>query len=126
MDKFNKSSLTLDNFGIGASLVCSVHCALTPILILSSVFVGWQIEQLERLESPLFLFASIIGLISISQTFLNQKKSKPVILLFTGIILILTGGFVNTHWVETVLRVGGSLLIVYAHYTNKKVIKEST
>lgn len=125
MDKQSKSSLALDDWGMGASLLCSIHCALTPLLILSSVFVGWQAEQLEKLEAPLFLLAAIIGLISISHTYLNQKNAKPAIFLLTGLILILAGGFTNSFWAEPSLRISGSLLIVYAHYANKKIVRES-
>ncbi len=125
MDKPNKYSPALDDWGIRASLLCSIHCALMPILILSSVMVGWQVEQLERLESPLFLIAAIIGLLSIFQTYFNQKKIRPVLLLMIGLILILTGGIVHTLWLETSLRVSGSLFIVFAHHTNKRVTKQS-
>lgn len=125
MNKPSKNSLALDDWGIGASLLCSIHCALMPILILTSVIVGWQVEQLERLESPLFLLAAAIGLISISQTYFHQRKVRPVLVLITGLILILTGGIVHTMWLETSLRVSGSLFIVFAHHTNKRVAKQS-
>ena len=61
MVKAVKDSVVLDNWGIGVSILCSIHCALMPILIVTSAIVGWQAETLEEIELPLFIAAAIIG-----------------------------------------------------------------
>lgn len=123
MVKFEKNNLALDNWGIGVSIFCSIHCVLMPVLILSSAIVGWQIERLEELESPLFIAAAIIGLVSIFHAYFNTKRIMPVWLLLAGLVLIITGGFVESVGLEPALRVMGSLLIVLAHMVNKKSLK---
>ncbi|MFC2186531.1 MerC domain-containing protein [Peijinzhouia sedimentorum] len=124
MIKINKTSMLWDNCGIGVSLLCSIHCALMPILIITSAIVGMHIEALEKIETPLFITAAIIGSISIFQTYFKLKKSKPALLLILGLMLILLGGIVEGLWFESTLRVCGSLIIVSAHFTNKKVVKQ--
>ncbi|MFY0593146.1 MerC domain-containing protein [Roseivirga sp.] len=125
MNKSHKSSIALDDWGIGVSLLCSVHCALMPVLIFSSAIVGMQIEQLERLESPLLLLAAVIGSVSVLQSYTSQKKLKPALFLAAGLVLILIGGLFHETWLEPVLRICGSLFIVLAHFTNKKFLRAS-
>lgn len=125
MIKTSKNSLALDNWGMGISLLCSIHCALMPVLIISSALVGFQVEKLERLELPLFIMAAVLGSISILLTYLNRKRIQPVLLLFGGLLLILAGGMIDSLWFETSFRVAGSLLIVLAHFINKRIQKQS-
>lgn len=125
MVKTEKNTMALDNWGIGVSILCSIHCALMPVLILSSAIVGWQIERLEELESPLFIAAAIIGSVSIFQAYFHRKRSRAVYFLLAGLALIVAGGFMESVWLEPALRVMGSLLIISAHIVNKKTLKHA-
>ncbi|NVJ46204.1 MAG: MerC domain-containing protein [Cytophagia bacterium] len=125
MNKSNKNSLALDNWGMGVSLLCSIHCALMPVLIVSSAVAGLQIERLESLEVPMFIMAAVIGSVSVFLTYLNRRKIQPVLFLFAGLLLIMAGGMVDFLWFETPFRVVGSLLIVSAHFVNRKIQKQA-
>jgi len=126
MNKINKTSMVLDNCGIGVSFLCSIHCALMPVLIITSAIAGLHLEALEKIETALFVMAAIIGSVSIFQTYFKEKNSNPAILLIMGLILILLGGIIEWLWLESLLRVGGSLIIISAHFANKKVLKQQS
>lgn len=112
----------LDNWGIGISLACSVHCAAMPLIFLSSAFIGSSAGILESIELPLFIIAATIGAVSIIHTFLRTNRVLPVLLLSLGLALIIAGGYVEGFY-ETSVRVSGSLSLVLAHFMNKKVLK---
>lgn len=124
MLKSERSTAILDNCGIGISLLCSIHCAAMPILILTSAIAGWHLETLERLESPLFLLAAVIGSFSVVYAYLQKRRSLPMLLLLIGLSMILLGGMIKIEWLEPVLRVSGSVFIIFAHIQNKKTQKQ--
>ena len=125
MVKAVKDSVVLDNWGIGVSILCSIHCALMPILIVTSAIVGWQAETLEEIELPLFIVAAIIGSVSILNVYFQKRRTKPVYFLLAGLALILVGGFVESEWLEPAFRGLGSLFIVAAHVVNKRTLKNA-
>ncbi len=122
MLKTVKTSACLDNWGIGISLVCSVHCAAMPLILLSSAFINTQAGLLESIELPLFILAAILGTTSILQTYFRTSRAFPLLLLATGLALIIMGGY-SEGYLEVAFRVLGSLSLVFAHFTNKKILK---
>lgn len=124
MIKTNKNSLALNNWGIGISLVCCVHCAIMPLIFISSAFLGAQIEILERVELPMFILAAFIGSISVFQAYFKLKDLKPALFVLIGILLIVIGGNVVGVLAETMFRVLGSLFIVCGHVVSKRIQKK--
>lgn len=126
MVRTTKGSSFLDNWGIAISLVCLIHCAAIPFLFITSVIIGTQMEYLEKMESPMFILASIIGSISIFYTYFTLKRRQTVIFLMLGLLLIIAGGMVEIFWLESLLRVLGSAMVITSHIINKKLQKQSS
>lgn len=124
MQKVFTQTSALDNWGIGVSLACSIHCAAIPIFLISSSFIGFPTDSWEQLELPMFLIAAIIGSISTLKTYLVLKNKRPVLLLTIGLFLIVLGGAYEHIWFETLLRVAGSIFLILSHVKNKKLLKQ--
>ena len=125
MVKNERNSILLDNCGIGISILCSIHCALTPLLIISTALAGSQMQILERLEMPLFLTAAIIGSVSVIQVYLKTKRPLALYFLFAGLFMIIAGGFIKPESLEPIARISGSIFIIFAHLVNKRKYKSA-
>ena len=126
MNRTLPNNTSLDNWGIGISIACAIHCAAIPILLISSAYLGLYTERLEQMELPLFILAGIISSLSIFQVYLRYKNVKPLISLILGLLLIIAGGMTDHDSYETILRVMGSSFIVLGHVMNKKTLKRQS
>ena len=113
-----------DRLGMGLSILCALHCILTPVMILS-------IPLLARyyLAHPLFHFLLAlliipVGLIAFFMGIRKHHNWKVLILGLPGLILVtLTPYVVHVHNLELnepALMVIGSVMLVSAHLLNRK------
>lgn len=117
--------LNLDVLGIGASLICAVHCALLPLLMTVLPLLGLEMFKNEKLEYGLLSFTFLVGCTSLFRGYrYHHHYAKPLLLFALGFVLLLTGHFLaEDHW-EPVLVAAGALLIVIAHVWNLRECRQ--
>lgn len=111
--------LNLDTLGIGASLICAVHCALLPLLITALPLLGLEMLENEKLEYGLLAFSFFAGCTALFRGYRHHHHHiRPLLLFSAGFILLLLGHFLAMHFWEPLIITAGALLIVAAHLWN--------
>ncbi len=104
-----------------ASILCAIHCAIVPIMLTSLPILGLGFLTNPWLEWSMIIFALLIGIYAIGNSYLNQHhKLLPIILLLIGFAIIIGGHFLITNWHEAIVVPIGGLLIAIAHFFNMK------
>ncbi len=121
MQKVSVAPKSIDNLGIFVSVLCAIHCGLTPILLVSTTFVSVNPELLEKVEIPFLIVSAFLAIFSVITSVQSHKNFLPLILALSGLAFVLLGGMFENQ--ETIMRVTGSLLIVASHAMNKRITK---
>jgi hypothetical protein len=114
----------LDRAGVVASLVCALHCALTPMLIGLLPLAGLGLLADERTEWVFIAAAFVIGALSLLPSYARRHRRPLPLVVFTlgaGLILgvRLVGGEESKFEIPAVA--GGALLIAAAHLVNHRL-----
>ena len=112
---------TLDRAGMIVSVLCAIHCAITPILLgllPLSGFVG--ILASSKYEGTFLTAAVVLGIGSLAWGFRIHRLVAPSLLLVAGIVLIFVGHRVlgHGHRLEVFVVVAGALAMAAAHGVN--------
>lgn len=118
--KYNISSKALDKIAITSSILCAFHCAILPIIIAASSWVGFQ-----QLKNPIVeWFFIILGLILFYFSIIRKKtKSKPkniIVLGVVGAFFLILSRFGIVEEIEVYLTCLGTFFLVLAHINNIK------
>jgi len=118
------SKWNLDALGIGASLVCAVHCVLLPLLIAGLPLLGLEVLENEKLEYALLGFSFLVGYSALFRGYRkHHRHAKPLVLFSFGYLALLAGHFLAPeNWEPFVITLGAGL-IVWAHLQNLKECK---
>ncbi len=125
--------IRLSKAGSIASLVCAIHCALTPLaLIALPVIAAGSSNGLQTVmgafwaETTEWLFLALIGLLAgfgLIATYPRHRDIRPALITAVGLII-----FVISHvWVEAgsskeiILDVLGASLIAWAGFFNRRL-----
>ena len=134
----------LDLWGIGASTLCLVHCALLPLLVLAIPIsnasadssLGGEGTPLDWLHGccdlgpSFYLHVGLLGLViplglmAFCQGY-RQHKRWPVLLVgLIGMTFLMYASLFGVYlWEgrgETVMTMAGSLTLVLSHYWNRR------
>jgi hypothetical protein len=113
--------LNLDVLGIGASMICAVHCAVLPLLMAVLPLLGLEVLKNEKLEYGLLSFTLLVGCTSLFRGYrYHHHYLKPLLLFALGFVLLLAGHFLAAHYWEPVLVSAGALLVIIAHVWNQR------
>ena len=111
--------LNLDAVGIGASLLCAIHCALLPLLITALPLLGLEMLENEKLEYGLLSFSFFVGCTALFRGYRRHHHHlKPLLLFSAGFIILLMGHFLAGEGWEPAIIAAGALLIITAHVWN--------
>lgn len=115
------SKWNLDALGIGASLVCAVHCVLLPLLVSMLPLLGLRVLENESLEYALLAFSFVVGYTALFRGYRkNHGHVLPLVLFTLGYIGLLGGHFAAPEGWEPFVITAGAALIVWAHWRNLK------
>jgi hypothetical protein len=106
-----------DFIGIGASIVCAVHCAVLPLFLSGLSLFGVNIIHNFWFESGMIALAFVIGTLSLRHGFKRHHRSLVPFLLFSAGMLFL---FAKQYWhnYELILLPFAIILIISAHIFN--------
>lgn len=112
-----------DQVGITVSSLCFLHCAITPVLLLT---LPWMGEHFHSHYFHVFIFVLVlpIGLYAFFQGYGHHRKTKVLWLGIPGLLLVTTAAFlpheISEMIGEELLTVFGSVLLIAAHYFNRR------
>ncbi|WP_167014498.1 MerC domain-containing protein [Chitinophaga sp. Cy-1792] len=112
--------LNLDALGIGASVLCAVHCALLPLFITAIPLLGMALPGHGWMEYAMLSFSFIVGCFALGRGYyLRHRKSQPLLLFILGFICLVAGHFLHwaAAWEATVIAIG-AIIIIIAHLLN--------
>jgi hypothetical protein len=108
----------MDNLAIGLSLMCTVHCLATPVLIaLLPSLAALQLDN-EQFHFWLLLAVLPISLLALSLGCKKHKHVRYIAFGFTGLGLMVLAIFIGHELAEKVLTLLGSAFIAGAHWYN--------
>ncbi|MFY0252845.1 MerC domain-containing protein [Chitinophaga sp. 30R24] len=121
--------MNLDALGIGASLVCALHCAALPLLLTILPLLGWHLTEMPLLEYGLLVFSFLVGTISLGRGYFRlHRRVGPLLLFILGFTLLLTGHFLlaGKDWELFTTILIGAISVTGAHIWNIRSGKPET
>ncbi|HVU57706.1 MAG TPA: MerC domain-containing protein [Puia sp.] len=114
------SKINWDVMGITASVLCAIHCAVLPLLVVSLPVLGINIIHNAYFEYGMIVLAFLIGSWSLLHGFRRHHGRSIPLLLFTGGLLLLVAKQI-WHAYELQLLPFAMALIVGAHVVNYRL-----
>ncbi|MBC6941313.1 MAG: MerC domain-containing protein [Xanthomonadales bacterium] len=114
----------IDRFGAGASLLCALHCAALPLIVVALPMLGLGFLADHRFEQGFVAFASTLAVTSLGLGFRHHRRLQPFGLLLPAIALLLGGvWFGAEHFarIHVVLVTLGGCLLAGAHVANLRL-----
>ncbi|NDK39311.1 MerC domain-containing protein [Pseudoxanthomonas gei] len=115
----------LDRFGATGSVICAVHCALTPLLLAAIPSLGLSAWLGDGFERGFVLFVTVLGLFSLLWGYRRHRTFRALTLLLIGLAILWAGISVSPlhHQVvvhAVVMTLGGAL-VGLAHIVNLRL-----
>lgn len=112
-----------DRAGICLSVICIVHCILTPILLLAlpamQVFEWWH----ESLHITFAVIIPVLALAAFVPGYRLHRDKRVFKIAAVGFALVISAitvpHILHIEWLEAVLSVFGSIFLVRAHLLNR-------
>jgi hypothetical protein len=115
---------TVDKVCFWSSLICTGHCALTPLILVVLPYFGMLIWSNETFEQIFISVSAILAFGSICYGYTKHKTALIFIPVSLGIIILLVGIFHHEHNNFGALRSAfGGLLLSISHYLNYLMCK---
>ncbi len=117
----------LDKIGIYASIICAIHCALLPLIIvfLPTFFVSLFIN--DFVEWTFLLITFLIGIVSLCFGYNKHKSYKVFPIISIGFIILLMSKILihnykhNTPFYLNVIMLVGGFIIALSHHINNRL-----
>ena len=125
--------MTLSKAGSITSLICAVHCALTPFALLAlPVIAAYSSGDLEMIlgaflaQTTEWVFLGVIGLLAgfgLLATYPVHRDARPAYLSGVGLLILI----ISHLWLvpesagEIILDVSGASLIALAGFWNRRL-----
>lgn len=115
----------LDRFGATGSIVCALHCALTPLLLAAIPSLGLSVWLGDGFERGFVTFVTVLGLFSMIWGYRRHRVFRALGMLLFGLAALWAGVLypplhqaVIPHAI--VMTVGGTL-VGLAHLVNLRL-----
>lgn len=118
------SKINWDVLGITASVLCAIHCAVLPLLLVSLPVLGINIIHNASFEYGMIALAFLIGSWALSHGFRRHHGRPGPWLLFTGGMLLLVAKQI-WHAYELEILPFAVALIVGAHVLNYRLSRQA-
>jgi hypothetical protein len=81
----------IDRFGATGSLLCAIHCALTPLVLAALPALGLTAWFNGSVEWALVSFVTLLGLLSLGLSYRKHRAMGAFILLIPGLAALWAG-----------------------------------
>jgi hypothetical protein len=112
-----------DRVGTGASLLCAIHCAALPFVLVMLPVIGLGFLANDRFEIGFVVLASVLAMVVLTRGFRRHQQPLPLMLAAFGIVLLVLGvSDVISHslLVHSGLVTVGGLSLASAHFFNSR------
>lgn len=118
----NRSQALGDKFAIALSLLCLLHCLITPLVIIMPALGGLIALEHDQFHQFMLFFVVPVGIVALLAGYRHHRSLAIFISGIAGLVLlamaVLTGHELAGRYGELILSVAGSLIIVFAHVQN--------
>ena len=112
-----------DSLGAAASLLCLVHCVLTPMVLALSPALATLLPGSNTTHRVLIFFVVSLGLLAFLSGYKKHRRRLVLLPMTAGMLLVAFGAFgdnyLHTTLNETLVAMAGSTLLVLAHGLNR-------
>lgn len=119
-----QKKMNLDRIAIVAALLCALHCAAFPILLIFGVNGSLGVIDHWMIDTAFILFGLVFIYFSVVRSYFKHKKKTPLILSFVGAIMFLVAVQFSGSGVHILFALGG-ILWATAHYLNLRILQYS-
>ena len=114
-----------DRWGIAASLLCAVHCALIPVLGLSLPLLGLTWLKADATGVTLIAVSAATALIALRRGFRAHQRHLPIALGIVGLGGLLVAEVIDGNHARIGLMssLAGSTALVLAHTLNIRLCR---
>jgi hypothetical protein len=111
--------ISLDTIGIGASLLCAIHCAFLPLLFMILPLTGVKLFHNEMLDFTLIGISFIVGSFALLRGYRKHHHKINGLLLFSfGFPILVIGHFFLKKEASIIVITISAILIIAAHLIN--------
>jgi hypothetical protein len=115
----------LDRVGATGSMLCAVHCAALPVvLVLAPAFGAWFGSP--TFEIGFIAFASVLGLTSLILGYRQHRVHRALLFLLPGIALLWSAALIDalhaSPVVHAIAMATGGTLLATAHLVNLRLV----
>ena len=115
----------LDRFGATGSLLCAVHCALTPVLLAAIPSLGLSVWFGGGFERGFVAFVTVLGLCSLLWGYRRHRRFRALAMLLAGLAALWAGVLVpplhEPPTVHAAVMTFGGTLAGLAHLLNLRL-----
>jgi uncharacterized membrane protein HdeD (DUF308 family) len=119
----NLPRVNWDVVGIGASVLCTIHCVLLPIVLAFAPALSHFLPGSEAIHRTLAYLLAAVGLIAFCTGYRIHRKKYVLFLLILGILGVTAGAYAGfllpSHGWEVGITLVGSSFLIAAHYLNR-------
>lgn len=112
-----------DSLGTAASLLCMVHCVLTPVALALSPALATLLPGDTKMHRILLCLVVSLGLLAFVSGYRRHRRNLVLLPMVTGMALVACGAFGNSYLrsnlAATGITVTGSALLILAHGLNR-------
>lgn len=125
LDPDKQTSTFLDRLGASGSLLCALHCALTPALLAAIPSLGLSKWFGRGFEIGFVSFVTALGLFSLLWGYRRHRAFRALALLLLGLVTLWAGVWVpllhEPPVIHAVVMTVGGLLVSAAHIWNLRL-----
>lgn len=118
----NRSQALGDRLAIALSLLCLLHCLVTPLIIIMPALGGLIALDHDQFHQFMLFFVVPVGVVALTAGYRHHRSLRIALSGLAGLVLLALavrlGHELAGHFGELILSVAGSLIIVIAHVQN--------
>lgn len=109
---------TADKFAIGLSLICTVHCFATPVIL--ALLPSFAVLQINGEQFHLWVLAAVLptSLLALSLGCKKHKRTRYMACGVVGLAFLIIAVLLGQEEAEKALTLIGSAFIALAHWFN--------
>ncbi len=119
VEEIMKSSQSvMDRMAIGLSVICTVHCFATPVIL--ALLPSFAVMQIDSEQFHLWILAAVMptSLLALSLGCKKHKRTRYMVSGVTGLAFMIFAVLLGHEVLEKALTLIGSAFIAVAHWFN--------
>lgn len=109
-----------EKVGFWLTIICGIHCILTPLAITFLPVLGSKFAELHQYENTILIVSLFLASILLFKDFRLHKNELPLMLLGASIGIKCIQVLFFKHNFETIFSVSISIMIILGYWLNWK------